>query len=313
MARIAALVSLVAASVALAASNASLPGLLSIPSTFGDFSGCASQQSVYSCENTTAIENTCCSPTPGGLVLSTQFWSTYTGLEKFGQKLPKGSWTLHGLWPDNCDGSFAQYCDFERQYDPAPSPATLTPNGTVIPPWTGPDVGSFVEDFGRYDLLDWMNKYWINQGFPNSDFWGHEFSKHATCTSTFDVACYGDDYVPHQEVVDFFDAARRAFNMFPTFDMLASYGITPSNTTTYNLTSLTHALTQQTGAIPFLGCTNNGTVLSEVWYFNHVYGTEQYGRFKPVNSTTNSSCSASEGIWYYERTGTSETEVRFRP
>ena len=88
-------------------------------------------------------------------VLATQFWSTYTGLEKYGQKLPKASWTLHGLWPDNCDGSYAQYCDFSRQFDPAPSPKTLTPNGTVIPPWTGPDVGTFVEAFGRYDLLDW--------------------------------------------------------------------------------------------------------------------------------------------------------------
>lgn len=74
-----------------------------------------------------------------------------------------------------------------------------------------------------------VNKYWINQGAPNSDFWGHEFSKHATCTSTFDVKCYGDDYVEHQEVVDFIEAARRAFNMFPTFDMLAAY--VPSPTT----------------------------------------------------------------------------------
>lgn len=75
-----------------------------VPNTFPDFKACASQESTFSCENTTVIENTCCSPTPGGLVLQTQFWSTYTGLEKKGQKLPKGSWTIHGLWPDNCDG-----------------------------------------------------------------------------------------------------------------------------------------------------------------------------------------------------------------
>lgn len=57
----------------------------------------------YSCENTTAID-TCCLTYPGGLVLQTQFWSTWTGLERQGQLLPKGSWTIHGLWPDNCDG-----------------------------------------------------------------------------------------------------------------------------------------------------------------------------------------------------------------
>ncbi|KAI0094269.1 ribonuclease T2 [Irpex rosettiformis] len=308
---LAGLAAFVAASVAL--TDASLAGLLTIPNTYGNFSGCASQPSVFSCENTTAIKNTCCSPTPGGLVLATQFWSTYTGLEKFGQKLPKASWTLHGLWPDNCDGSFGQYCDFSRQYDPAPSPKTLTPNGTVIPPWTGPNVGTFVKAFRRFDLLDWMNKYWINQGAPNADFWGHEFSKHATCTSTFDVKCYGDDYVEHQEVVDFFEAARRAFNMFPTYDMLASYGITPSNKTQYALADITNALTQQTGAVPYIGCSHNGTALSEVWYFNHVFGTEQYGRFKAVNSTTKSTCSSTQPIWYYERTKTSETEVRFLP
>lgn len=43
--------------------------------------------------------------------MSTQFWSTYTGLESVGQVLPKESWTLHGLWPDFCDGSYTQYCD----------------------------------------------------------------------------------------------------------------------------------------------------------------------------------------------------------
>ncbi|KAI0683120.1 ribonuclease T2 [Cytidiella melzeri] len=307
---LAGLAAVIAASVALA--DFSLPGLLTVPNTFGNFTSCASQPSVYSCENTTAIENTCCSPTPGGLVLSTQFWSTYTGLEREGQKLPKGSWTLHGLWPDNCDGSFAQYCDFSRQYDPVPSPAKLT-NGTVIPPWTGPNVGQFIKDFGRFDLLDWMNKYWINQGAPNTDFWGHEFSKHATCTSTFDIKCYGDNYVEHEEVIDFFVAARRAFEMFPTFDVLASYGIVPSNTTQYALADITNALVQQTGSIPYIGCTTNGTVLSEVWYFNHVFGTEQYGRFKPVNSTTKSSCSSTLPIWYYERTKTSEIDVRLIP
>jgi hypothetical protein len=57
----------------------------------------------FSCENKTAIQNTCYSPTPGSLVLQTQFWETYTGLEYDGQLLHKNSWTIHGLWPDNCD------------------------------------------------------------------------------------------------------------------------------------------------------------------------------------------------------------------
>jgi len=283
------------------------PGV-SIPNTFPDLSACVSQPSTFSCENTTAIKNTCCSPTPGGLVLQTQFWDTYTGLERLGQKLPKGSWTIHGLWPDNCDGSYEQYCDLERQYDPTPSPAIL-PDGTVVPPYTGPPVNTFIEEFGRLDLLEYMNAYWVNQGAPNSDFWGHEFSKHATCTSTFDVACYGSSYKKHQDVINFYDAVVRAFHQYPTYDMLASAGIIPSNKTTYTLAQFQNTIKAQTGAIPYFGCETNGTVLSEVWYFSHVYGTEQYGTYKTLDSTTKSSCSATEPIWYYERTTTSEREV----
>lgn len=109
---------------------------------------------------------------------------TYTGLESEGQVLPRNSWTLHGLWPDFCNGSFTQYCDLNRQYDPSPSPNTTNglSNGTPVPPYKGPNIGTFLEPFGKYDLLEYMNKYWISQGSPNYDFWGHEFSKHATST-----------------------------------------------------------------------------------------------------------------------------------
>jgi ribonuclease T2 len=93
-----------------------------------------------------------------------------------GQKLPKSSWTIHGLWPDNCDGSYEQYCDLSRQYDPEPSPKQF-PNGTLIPAWNGTSVDKFILEFGRIDLLDYMNKYWIAQNQPNPTIWAHEFAK----------------------------------------------------------------------------------------------------------------------------------------
>ncbi|KAH9049354.1 ribonuclease T2 [Lactarius hengduanensis] len=284
-------------------------GKFSLPHTFPNIAACVHEPFVFSCENTTVIQNSCCSPTPGGLVLQTQFWDTYTGLEKRGQLLPKNSWTIHGLWPDNCDGSFESYCDLSRQYDPTPSPNVL-PDGTLVPAYNGSGVDTFILKFGRLDLLDYMEKYWVSQGSPNKAFWAHEFSKHATCTSTFDVACYGPGYLPHQDVVDFFDAVVRAFRQFPTYDILASAGIVPSNTTTYQLNDIQNTLKAQTGGIPFLGCGNNGTVLQEVWYFNHISGTEQFGRFKAMDSVTKSSCSPTAGIHYYERTPGSEREVR---
>ncbi|KAH0837991.1 ribonuclease T2 [Lanmaoa asiatica] len=280
-----------------------------LPYLYPSIEACVDLPLQYSCENTTVLTNSCCNVVKGGLVLQTQYWDTYTGLERFGQLLPQGSWGIHGLWPDNCDGSFDQYCDLTRQYDPNPSPATL-PDGTVIPPYKGPSVRTFIEEFQRFDLLRYMVTFWINKDAPNDEFWAHEFSKHATCTSTFDVTCYEPGYKKHQEVVNFFETVTKVFQMYPTYNMLAAAGILPSNKTTYTLAQITNALYSQTGAIPYLGCSNNGTVLDEVWYFHHVFGTEQYGTFKTVNSTTLSSCNEYD-IWYYERAIGSERRVTY--
>lgn len=122
-----------------------------------------------------SVVDSCCVETFGGLVLTTQFWDTYTGRESEGQLLPKDTWTLHGLWPDFCNGSYTQYCDLNRQYDPIPSPNTTTglPNGTVVPPYNGPHIGTFLEPFGKHDLLEYMNTYWIaqNQGIYHHSYW----------------------------------------------------------------------------------------------------------------------------------------------
>ncbi|KAF9225412.1 ribonuclease T2 [Gyrodon lividus] len=280
-----------------------------LPPLYPKIEACLGLPVQYSCENTTVLTNSCCNVVKGGLVLQAQFWDTYTGLERHGQLLPMGSWGIHGLWPDNCDASYDQYCDLTRQYDPNPSPATL-PGGIVIPPYKGPSVRTFIEKFGRFDLLKYMDTFWVNQGAPNDEFWAHEFSKHATCTSTFDVACYEPGYEEHQEVVNFYETVTKVFQMYPTYNMLAAAGILPSNKTTYTLAQITSVLYSQAGAIPYFGCSNNGTVLDEVWYFHHVLGTEQYGHFKTLNSTTPSSCKAT-GIWYYERTPGSERLVSY--
>ncbi|KAF8481971.1 ribonuclease T2 [Russula ochroleuca] len=187
----------------------------SIPNTFPKIAACTNEPLVFVCENTTTIQNTCCSHIPGGLVLQTQFWSAYTRLKYDGQLLPKNSASL----------------------------------STGLAPYNGPGMRVFT-------------------------FWAHEFSKHATCTSTFDIACYGPDYKPHQDVVDFFGAVVLIQNALKA-----------------------HSL-------PF--CGNNGTVLQEVWYYNH----EQFGRINALDTVTEGLCSSANGIHYYERTPTSDHDVR---
>lgn len=249
---------------------------------------------------------------------------------------------MHGLWPDFCNGSYTQYCDLTRQYDPVPSPnVTNYPhNGTVVPPWKGANMTSFIEAFGKYDLLAYMNHYWINQGATNDAFWAHEFSKHATCYSTFNVPCYGPEYVQHQEVIEFFETAIKYYMRHPTYKWLSKAGIKPSNTTQVSLSALQSALSGASGALPYIGCsgprynettagrntTDNGrTVLSEVWYYNYVSflsssnsfprltgglqvkGRPQDGKAMPVNATGSvTSCAKTSGaLWYYEMTPSS--------
>jgi ribonuclease T2 len=225
------------------------------------------------------------------------------------------------------NGSYTQYCDLSRQYDPIPSPNTTNglPNGTVVPVYNGSSIDTFVEAFGRYDLLAWMNKHWIAQTGPNHVLWAHEFSKHATCFSTFDIPCYGPKYVKHQDVVDYFETVIYYYRQLPTWNWLAQHEILPSNTTAYTKSDLEDALTQEYGSLPYLGCsgpryneteagraantTDTGrTVLSEVWYFMHVNGRPQDGRSVSVDTTTRSGCTnATDALWYYEQTAQNAT------
>jgi ribonuclease T2 len=168
------------------------------------------------------------------------------------------------------------------------------------------------------------NTYWIAQNQDNAGFWGHEFSKHATCFSTFNTPCYGPQYTEHEEVVDFFETTIAYYKRVPTFDWLAEAQITPSNTTQYSYTDIVDVLTEKHGAIPFIGCsgprfnataqgtnsTDRGyTRLTEVWYYDWVYGRPQEGDTVPVNASASyqTNCAKTEGaLWYYERTEGSE-------
>jgi len=281
-----------------------------------------------------ALVNSCCVETLGGLVLSTQFWSTYTGLEASKQLLPQDSWTLHGLWPDFCNGSWTQYCDLTRQYDPHPAPNTTTgtPQGISVPAYGGVTVDTFLAALGKKGkgLLKWMDRFWIAQDQPNTELWAHEFSKHATCFSTFGGSCFSKrDLDRHVDLLEYYAVAVEYFERLPTWKWLAEKGVVPRNSTGYSLGDIQEALKERHGGLPWIGCagprwnqtsagkgsTDAGrTVLTEVWYYYHVYGRVQDGKGKPVGADVNggsvSSCAkARDAVWYYERSGGSERAV----
>lgn len=166
------------------------------------------------------------------------------------------------------------------------------------------------------------SRYWISQGSPNGDFWGHEFSKHGTCYSTFDLPCYGPQYREHEDVIDFFETAVMYYETLPTYGWLSARDIRPSNSTTVSLADMQAALTAGFGALPYIGCSgprynataagkgssdNGYTYVSEVWYYHHVFGRVQSGQALPVNASINgesvSNCAKASGALHYpERT-----------
>lgn len=75
------------------------------------------------------------------------------------------------------------------------------------------------------------------------------------------------------------------------------YGILPSNKTSYTLAQFQNAVLSQTGADPYFGCVSNGTVLTEVWYFNHVYGTVSPITLDRLNGIESAMTGA---VWYVQ-------------
>lgn len=154
-----------------------------------------------------------------------------------------------------------------------------------MPKWEGETIDVWLEELGREDLVAWMSENWIARDQPNSELWAHEFSKHATCFSTFDLPCYGPKYVEHEEIVDYFDTAIKYFLREPTYEWLEKAEIVPSNETAHSLKDFEETLAEAYGAVPYVGCsgpryneTEEGkgsadsgrTELGEVWYFSWV-------------------------------------------
>ena len=163
----------------------------------GQSQDCTNPQ--LSCQASAIPSNTCCYETPGGLVQQVQFWDTnpVTG--------PSNSWTIHGLWPNNCDGTYSEKCDKTRAFK---------------------NITQILTAAGDTATLDYMQTYWVSNSESGEAFWEHEWETHGTCMSTLATDCY-PDYQTGDEVVDFFDRTVSLFKTLDTYTVSITAFVSP--------------------------------------------------------------------------------------
>lgn len=181
--------------------------------------------------------------------------------------------------PDNCDGSYEQYCAPDREYF----------NITAILNETAPST------------LKYMQEYWKDYKGDDEDFWEHEYNKHGTCMSSLEPRCY-PDFEPGQELTDYFTQTVNLFKQLPSYNWLAEAGIVPSSTVTYTAAAIQAALRAHHGFNVIINCKNKE--LDEIWYHYNVQGSIQTGKFIPAATVGSPSNCPATGIKYLPKSGT---------
>lgn len=222
-----------------------------------------------SCQNTSAVASTCCFNAPGGQLLQASaetftvelakltatdsilgfisfHWSSQFMDSPWPMVSPQSSfldpWLTHSR-PDHCDGTYDANCDASRAYT---------------------NITQILTAAGQTSLLSYMNTYWKNADGTDESFWEHEWGKHGTCISTLEPSCY-TNYVPQEEVVDFFNKVVSLFKTLPSYTWLSDAGIVPSSTATYTSAAILAALKAPRGVTAVIQCENTNQ-LDEIWY-----------------------------------------------
>ena len=228
-----------------------------------------------SCSISGPVKNSCCYESPGGILLATQFWDYYPAVGA------DDEFTLHGLWPDNCDGSYEQFCD----------------NSLNIAGKSVHDI--VVGQFNDLALYDKMTKSWKNFNGDDASLWIHEFNKHGTCVHTMNPNCYAS-YKQDQNIYDFYRIAVDLYEKLPTYKFLTDAGIVPSSNVTYTKAQIAAALNQNFGDNTVYFKCNRFNALQEIWYFHNIQGSVRSENFKQIDSMMGSSCPA-DGIHFYPK------------
>lgn len=229
-----------------------------------------------SCTNSTPVADTCCFEAPGGVLLQTQFWDYNPAVGA------DDEWTLHGLWPDNCDGTYAQFCD-----------SSLEIQGSV--------ENIVKNEFNDADLYSKMSKVWKNYNGDDDSLWEHEFNKHGTCINTIRPKCYLG-YKKDENIYDYFRIAVGLYDKLPTYKFLEQAGITPSTSKSYTKAQIALALNSNFGGKQVYFKCDSNHALQEVWYFHHLQGSLLGQGFEPMDALSSSNCPNS-GIKFMPKSG----------
>ncbi|GAB5589910.1 Ribonuclease T2 precursor (RNase T2) [Umbelopsis nana] len=211
---------------------------------------------ALSCSSS-ASTNTCCSP-KYGLVVLVQQWVPGYG--------PSDAFTLHGLWPDQCNGSYAPSggCDSSRQYT---------------------NIETIIQNYGSSTLYSDMQTYWPSDAQSNNAFWSHEWSKHGTCVTTLFPSCYGSSYTKYEDVTDYFTQVLALRAQYDLYTALANANITPGSS--YDVSDIQAAIQTAFGVTAKIDCSSGTLIDVEINFL--VQGTSTY---VPQN-TSGSTCSGS--------------------
>jgi ribonuclease T2 len=175
--------------------------------------------------------------------------------------------------PDNCDGTWEEYCDKDREYS----------NITAI--LEGADTS----------VLSYMEENWKDYQGDDESFWAHEWNKHGTCMSPLEPKCY-PDFQPTDEVVDYFRKTVALHKTLPSYTWLEEAGIVPSSSTTYTLAAIQAAIKKHHGFEVIVNCRSGE--LNEFWYHYNVQGSVQTGKYIPVPPVGSPSNCPKTGIKY---------------
>ncbi|KAI8055510.1 RNase Sy [Syncephalis plumigaleata] len=209
---------------------------------------------TMSCERTDI--DRCCSPVMGLVVFVQQWYPKLGGPTDF---------TMHGLWPDNCDGTLGPGggCDNTRNY---------------------PNLGEIIKN-ADVNLYTNMTTYWPSYKGNAASFWSHEWNKHGTCVSTLEPTCLGPQAPPHQDVLEYFSRIMELRQEFNAYEALKRAGITPGQK--YDHAAFEAAFESAWGVPVTLKCRRGQ--IQEVWMWMKVRGRDQYTPTK-FNSGKGSTC-----------------------